>query len=280
MKLSIITVNKNNTAGLEKTIKSVINQTYCNFEYIIIDGASNDDSMEKIKKYANKINYWISEPDSGIYNAMNKGIRKARGEYCLFLNSGDWIINNTTLYDLFLELENTEDAGIYYTDCMSTEHIYFQPPKSIDINYLIVHNLNHQNSLIKRSLFFEHKLYNENFRIASDYEFWLREFWIYKTRFIYIKTNITIYDSLGISSNSNFDSELEDSIRSVFGDISEPLIKLRHYTHSTYGTLTETYGYSKLLNFFLRVYKFILKISGRKKIKYMHTYVKKNNSIH
>jgi glycosyltransferase involved in cell wall biosynthesis len=263
MKFSIITINKNNSSGLEKTIQSVINQTFNEFEYIIIDGNSTDESVEIIKKYGSKINYWVSEPDTGVYNAMNKGIQKAQGEYCLFLNSGDWLIDETTLIKLFDEIIHTSEAGIYYTDSIATNHPYFQPPKKIEINYLIVHNLNHQNSLIKRSLFLEHGFYNENFRIASDYEFWLREFWTFKTKFVYIKTKIAIYDSFGISSFSNFDSELEDSILSVFGELGEPLVKLRRYTHSVFGTIIETYGYSKLLDFFLKTYRYIMKISGK-----------------
>ena len=262
MKLSIITVNKNNSSGLEKTIKSVLYQTYTDFEYIIIDGNSTDGSVEVLKKYNEKIYYWVSEPDTGIYNAMNKGIRKARGEYCLFLNSGDWLIDNTTLVNLFDELKHTEDAGIYYTDCIATNHP-FNAPKSIDINYLVIHNLNHQNSLIKRSLFLEHGLYNEKYMIAADYDFWLREFWTYKTKFTYIKTNIAGYDSFGISSHSNFDSDLEDAIRTVFGSLGESLVKLRRYSHSGYGTIVETYGYPKFLDFLLKVYKRILKISTR-----------------
>jgi glycosyltransferase involved in cell wall biosynthesis len=263
LKLSIITVNKNNAPGLEKTIQSVISQTYTDFEYIIIDGNSTDGSANVIKKHSAKINYWISEADTGIYNAMNKGIRKAQGEFCLFLNSGDWLINDSTLTKLFDELIHTEDAGIYYTDSIATNHPYFEPPKLIDINYLIVNNLNHQNSLIKRSLFLEHGLYSENYRIAADYDFWLREFWTYKTKFIYIKTNIAVYDSFGISSFSNFDSELEDAIRAVFGTLGESLVKLRRYSHSAYGTIVETYGYQKLLDFIIKIYKRILRISMR-----------------
>ena len=89
MKLSIITINRNNAAGLRRTIESVVSQTYTEFEYIIIDGASTDESVDVIKEYADKITFWVSEPDNGIYNAMNKGILKAKGEYLLFLNSGD-----------------------------------------------------------------------------------------------------------------------------------------------------------------------------------------------
>jgi acetyltransferase-like isoleucine patch superfamily enzyme len=124
MKLSIITINRNNAAGLRKTIESVVSQTYTDFEYIIIDGASTDDSVNIIKEYAEATLpcgeglgerlYWVSEPDKGIYNAMNKGILKANGEYCLFLNSGDWLYDNDVLNDVF-SISPTEDI-VYGND--------------------------------------------------------------------------------------------------------------------------------------------------------------------
>jgi glycosyltransferase involved in cell wall biosynthesis len=89
MKLSVITINYNNAIGLRKTIESVVNQTFRDYEYIIIDGGSTDGSVDVIKEYADKIDYWVSEPDKGIYNAMNKGVAAAHGEYTNFLNSGD-----------------------------------------------------------------------------------------------------------------------------------------------------------------------------------------------
>ncbi len=89
MKLSIITVNLNNKDGLQKTIDSVISQTFKDFEWIVIDGGSTDGSKELIEKYSDYISYWVSEPDKGIYNAMNKGIKVAKGDYLEFLNSGD-----------------------------------------------------------------------------------------------------------------------------------------------------------------------------------------------
>ena len=97
MKYSIITINYNNRDGLEKTIQSVINQTCQDFEFIIIDGGSTDGSVDIIKKYNDRINYWVSEPDKGIYNAMNKGILQAHGEYLNFMNSGDCFFDNEVL---------------------------------------------------------------------------------------------------------------------------------------------------------------------------------------
>jgi glycosyltransferase involved in cell wall biosynthesis len=260
MKLSIITINKNNAAGLKKTIQSVVDQTFDDFEYIIIDGNSDDASIEIIKRHTDKITYWISEPDNGIYNAMNKGIAKAQGNYCLFLNSGDWLIEPVTLKNVFDEIDSSSEADIYYSNCMNTNHEYFTPPKSIDVNFLLTRGINHQNALIKRSLFVNHGAYNEKFRIASDFEFWLKEYWLYKTNFSYINTDIAICDALGISSNSKFDSEIEDSYRNVFDSLADSLIILRRYRCGTYGRIIETFGESKMLEFALKCYKYVCKI--------------------
>ena len=95
--ISVITINFNERVGLERTFESVFNQTFQDFEYIVIDGGSNDGSKELIEENTEKISYWISEPDKGIYNAMNKGISVAKGDYLLFLNSGDILYKNDVL---------------------------------------------------------------------------------------------------------------------------------------------------------------------------------------
>ena len=108
MKYSIITINYNNKDGLEKTILSVLGQTCHDYEYIIIDGGSTDGSVDVIKKYANRIDYWVSEPDSGRYPAMNKGINQAKGDYLNFMNSGDTFYSSTVLVDI-AKMNYTED---------------------------------------------------------------------------------------------------------------------------------------------------------------------------
>src|SRR5690348_17657794 len=107
-KLSIITINLNNVKGLQKTMESVFAQTFTDYEYIIIDGGSTDGSVSEIKKHQNKLVYWISENDKGIYNAMNKGIVKANGEYILFMNSGDYLYTDNTIKEVF-QKSNNED---------------------------------------------------------------------------------------------------------------------------------------------------------------------------
>jgi glycosyltransferase involved in cell wall biosynthesis len=99
-KLSIITINYNDVLGLKRTLESVTGQIYSNFEYIVINGGSTDGSKELLEKYTDKISYWVSEPDQGIYHAMNKGIEKASGEYLLFMNSGDLFYNSGILKEV------------------------------------------------------------------------------------------------------------------------------------------------------------------------------------
>ena len=97
MKVSVITISYNAVSVIEDTIQSVLNQSYKDIEYIIIDGGSTDGTVDIIKKYQDKINYWVSEPDNGIYDAMNKGIDKATGEWINFMNAGDYFHSNLTL---------------------------------------------------------------------------------------------------------------------------------------------------------------------------------------
>ena len=108
---SIITINYNNKDGLLKTIESVLCQTYKDFEFIVIDGGSTDGSREIIEKYAGHIDYWVSEPDKGIYNAMNKGIKVAHGDYLNFMNSGDYFYNENVLNDTLAYLNDDIVSG-------------------------------------------------------------------------------------------------------------------------------------------------------------------------
>jgi glycosyltransferase involved in cell wall biosynthesis len=199
LKLSIITVNKNNAAGLEKTCLSIISQTYQDFEWIIIDGASQDNSVNIIKKYSHKTAYWVSEPDTGVYNAMNKGINIATGEYLLFLNSGDFLLYPWTLQEVIDEITNSEFADIYFSDAVLSTYKVWRYPQKITLKYLIRRNLNPQNCLIRRELF-KHRLYDESYLFLADWLFLVREIIEYNISLTHIKTKISIYDTGGISS--------------------------------------------------------------------------------
>ena len=198
--LSIITINRNNAAGLRKTIESVVNQTFTDFEYIIIDGASTDESVNIIKEYADKIDYWVSEPDKGIYNAMNKGILKAKGEYLLFLNSGDWLYSVHTLNSIQNLLSKHE---IIAGNIQKTDNSIDHSPNQLFIRNLLQKNIPHQAMFIKKSLFIEHGLYNEDFKILSDFQFNLKMALLGKT-YCYLNEIISNYDTTGVSSNDDY----------------------------------------------------------------------------
>ena len=151
--ISIITVNKNHASGLKRTIESVLMQSSKEYEYIVVDGASTDGSAELKKEYP-QISHFISEPDSGIYNAMNKGIRLAHGDYCLFLNSGDTLFHKDVLTDAIKK--NNECGGV--SDIFSCrlmlpgKYSYF-PRKNYDLLHFQPGSIPHQSTLIRRELF-------------------------------------------------------------------------------------------------------------------------------
>ena len=204
MKLSIITINWNNAEGLKKTIESVVLQKNLDFEYIIIDGESTDGSIEIIKQYENSITYWKSEPDSGIYNAMNKGIKQAQGDYCLFLNSGDFLVNSHILEDVFTQ-NYSEDFLIGNCNVSQNRKIIHvvQPTKEITLQNFYRTTLPHQATFIKKSLFDKFGLYDEKYKIHGDYEFWIRTIILNNCTTKSINHIISDYNLEGLSSNND-----------------------------------------------------------------------------
>lgn len=184
MKLSIITINYNNLIGLRKTMESVFAQTYCDFEYIIVDGASTDGSKEYLdtiqadyntRSLTNKLPNLqiVSESDTGIYNAMNKGIRLAHGEYLLFLNSGDYFYNGFIAENF---CKNNQIADIYAGKVVEegTHRKIAYLRKKVTLWGLFYSSVPHQGTFIKRSLFQQIGMYSEDLKVLSDYEFLLK----------------------------------------------------------------------------------------------------------
>lgn len=199
--LSIITVCLNNKAGLEKTILSIINQSFSDYEFIVIDGGSTDGSVDVIKKYSDRISIWISEKDNGVYNAMNKGIKFATGLYCQFLNSGDVLFAPTTLRGVFNH-KHTEDLlyGNMVIDFMNGTKQEGKMPSGISRKHMMRDTLWHPVSFIKRDLFFVLGTYNEKFSIASDYDFFLKAILVNKVSMFYLDKTIAIFAHDGMSS--------------------------------------------------------------------------------
>lgn len=200
--LSIITINYNNYDGLKKTMESVFSQTFKAFQYIIIDGDSSDDSKELLIKFSNKIDYFISEKDNGIFDAMNKGIKTATGDYLMFLNSGDYLVDNDILYKIHRNFNRGCDifyGNIQVLNSNTLSTVTF--PDKLSLNFWENCTINHQASLIKASLFREMGLYETTYNHAADYVFFLKCFFASKS-FFHINEIVVNYD-LGGDSDLN-----------------------------------------------------------------------------
>lgn len=210
MKLSIITINRNNTVGLEITMQSVLNQTCNDFEYIVVDGASSDSSVEVIQHYANlfrKQIKWISEPDKGIYNAMNKGIRRASGEYVQFLNSGDRLASNDVIEKMYKALGNNGYPSILYGNMLKDMPYGILRDRCFagqDITFLGFYNgtLNHSPAYIRKTLFDKYGFYDESLKIVSDWKWYLLAIVLGEEKPVYTDLDVTLFDMNGISETN------------------------------------------------------------------------------
>lgn len=200
MRFSVITVCYNNRGGLEKTIKSVIGQTCKDYEFIVIDGGSNDGTKELLEQYDDQIDFWCSEPDKGIYNAMNKGVAHAHGDYVIFMNSGDIFHNKDVLFKIN-ELNSKEDIIVGLVERMDNHNILFPHNPNI-FKQLYTRTIGHQASFIKRSLLIEFP-YDENYKTISDWKFWIDTIVYNNASYLRTDTIVAKQDMTGISCTSN-----------------------------------------------------------------------------
>ena len=206
-KLSVITINYNNRQGLAGTFASVFSQAFTDFEYIVIDGGSTDGSVALIEAHAARISHWVSEPDKGIYDAMNKGLAAASGQYLNFLNSGDCFLSPQTLDTCIRQLAAQPEIDILYadihliTDSSPVPELYTHPA-DLTLRYFKKDILNHQASLIKASLFRELGNFPLQYKLAGDYWFYLKSFLAGK-QFVYMNFVMVLYDFNGVSLSSS-----------------------------------------------------------------------------
>lgn len=236
MKLSIITINYNNAEGLRKTLASVASQTYANIEHIIVDGASTDGSVDVIKEYENQLNIthstihllWSSEPDNGIYDAMNRGIQGATGDYIQILNSGDLLAAPDVTARMMAALDKTSNIqhstlengffpAIFYGNMLKSYDgktiisrdtcggKMYTPESFL---YFYKGTLNHDCAYIRRDLFDKYGLYNEQMRICSDWEWYVRAIVLGGEKPIYTNIDVTIFDMNGVSESHGKNAEL------------------------------------------------------------------------
>ena len=210
MKLSIITINRNNAIGLEKTMRSVVSQTFKDLEYIVVDGASTDDSVDVIKNLESEFNHlkWVSEPDSGIYNAMNKGIRMASGEYIQILNSADCLAASDVTGRMLAALEKAGNPSIFYGNMVKC----FPDGNSIvdksfagqEITMLGMYTgtLNHDPAYIRRDLFKKYGYYDESLKIVADWKWYLQAIILGGEKPQYTDVDVTLFDMMGISETN------------------------------------------------------------------------------
>ena len=237
MKLSIITINRNNAEGLRKTLKSVAIQTCKDFEHIIVDGASTDDSVKVIEQYVETTNHpspithhqqppinhqikWISEPDKGIYNAMNKGIRMAEGEYVQFLNSGDCLAGDDVVERMSVEL-NMLNAKL----ANPLPFLYGNEIKDFGGGKLVhscgggtytqesflnfyTGTLNHDCTYIRKGLFEKYGYYDEDLKICSDWKWFVEAIVLGKEKVYYKNIDVAIFDMFGISESDGKNKEI------------------------------------------------------------------------
>ena len=210
MRLSIITINWNNATGLEKTMQSVATQSFKEFEYIVVDGASTDGSIEVVKLYESQFAHlkWVSEPDSGIYNAMNKGIRMASGDYIQILNSADCLAAPEVTERMLAELERQGNPAIFYGNMVKC---FPEGRRMVDKCFagqeitmlgMFTGTLNHDPAYIRRDLFEKYGYYDESLKIVSDWKWYLQAIILGGEKPQYVDMDITLFDMTGISETN------------------------------------------------------------------------------
>ncbi|WP_299291059.1 glycosyltransferase family 2 protein [uncultured Mucilaginibacter sp.] len=258
MQLSIITINYNNASGLEQTFKSIENQSYKHYEYIVIDGGSTDGSLNIIKEYEHLLNYWISEKDTGIYNAINKGIHIAKGKYLFFLNSGDLLHDNQVLDTIIPDLNNED---IVYGNLLIKElnrswlKIY---PSKLLFSYFLNDSLPHSGGIfiLKSAFKNELRIYDESLKIVSDWKWFMLALFKYNYSYKYLDKTIGIFDFTGISARPENSklllSEKKQVLEKYFPRFYPEIANLTSYKNELYMLKSSRYFklYMKLKTLF------------------------------
>lgn len=213
MKLSIITINLNHATGLEGTIRSVLDQTFRDHEFIVVDGGSTDGSLTVIRTHADRITRWVSEKDKGIYNAMNKGLALATGEYVCFMNSGDQFYAPDVLQTVFAGNQYPED--LLYGDVIRSDGPKglrrVTQPDPLTVARFFTIGLCHQATLYKRELFSVLGNYDENLVLAGDWEFTIRVL-LARRSTRHLPFILTRYEGAGLSVTQRERNEQEKQL--------------------------------------------------------------------
>ena len=249
--VSIITVCYNAAQVLESTILSILSQKYEDIEYIIIDGGSNDGTIDIINNYSDKISYWISEPDSGIYEAMNKGITMSHGEWLCFMNAGDFFVNSKVVSDVVSYL--SEDISVFHGNIVKVyknhKEVGHQLNKeNIDIVDFFYGTIDHQAAFIKKSMFEKYGKYDTSFQLAADWFFFMKVIGLNRERCRYVNMDIAFFQMDGKSTKHSNEYEREKTLalQKEFGVYYSYLKELSEYR------LSSLIGYLFKIRMYLR----------------------------
>lgn len=271
MLITLITINFNNAEGLSRTIESVLRQSYTDFEYIIVDGASTDGSEDIICQYESmpmkcSLKY-LSETDTGIYNAMNKGIGMATGDYLLFINSGDELADNMVIENIrktLLPATELASGGLILIDKKGSQQLL--PPAELTLSYCINAGLTHPNTVIRKSLFEKYGFYNENNKIVSDWEFFLIAAGLNSCNYQQLNFNIAKFYEDGISSKNKdlVESEMQSVIKrlvpeSIQTDINRLHVLENQLSHPAYKVVQQSQFIKKILTLISKIQRKIEK---------------------
>ena len=235
--LSLITINFNRKSDLEATFGSVLTQTArSRFEYVVIDGGSTDGSAEQIVARQDQLDYWVSERDGGIYPAMNKGIRAAKGRYLLFLNAGDTLCDPQAMEEALPEIQEGDTDIVSFA--LQIEQTYggyerYVPPQHPTFSHFVQNSLPHPSTFIKRDLFLRYGLYDESLRIASDWKFFVEAICRYGASYKACSRPLSVFQNDGISSQTTFkplwQNEKDQVLKTAFPAFYDDARELIHY---------------------------------------------------
>lgn len=251
--ISIITVSYNAVKTIEQTISSVVNQSYPDIEYIIIDGGSTDGTVDIIKKYEDRIAYWVSEPDGGIYDAMNKGIKVATGDYIQIIGADDCLINEVVIADVVSEIKNKE-ADLYCYGVIGVDEVALKE-KYLGNRYVRHGNpkytmIPHPGMFVNSSLYLKFPLDN-SYKIAADYKFFLQCYFDHSVVLSYFDMPVVYFSLGGVSSKSIELAEMENI--KIFKELN---------ILSSASVLFKVRWYIKILLLKLHLLSFVRKVFG------------------
>ncbi|MBN1465299.1 glycosyltransferase [candidate division KSB1 bacterium] len=218
IKISVVTVCKNEARTVERTIKSVINQTFSDLEYIFIDGQSSDGTLDIVKKYSDFCRIY-SGPDAGIYDAMNRGIDAAKGDYIIFINAGDYLIHEDVLAKCAAVIEGGQQADVFYGNLFYYNPLtgagwMWRPMRRTRLT-MFIECLPHPATFFSRRAFAKNGLFDTSFQIAGDYEWFVRGMEKNQLRYGHIDRIITLFYEGGVSTDRDHQHLLREEKKRI-----------------------------------------------------------------